>query len=166
MTLNATVAISGFRTVPQNAREWNNFFREQFQAAITGSVTLADMAAIATDTVIGRSTAGTGTPELITVTAVGRALIDDATVTAQRATLGLTLGTSGATVPLLSTANTWTLSQTFSAPPVVPSYTVAGVPSAAIPAQMAYISNESGGAVLAFSDGTNWRRVTDRAIIS
>jgi hypothetical protein len=31
---------------------------------------------------------------------------------------------------------------------------------------MVYVSNESGGAVVAFSDGTNWRRVTDRAIVS
>lgn len=29
-----------------------------------------------------------------------------------------------------------------------------------------YITNESGGATLAMSDGTNWRRVTDRAVIS
>jgi hypothetical protein len=28
------------------------------------------------------------------------------------------------------------------------------------------VSNETGGAVLAFSDGTNWRRVTDRNIIA
>lgn len=28
------------------------------------------------------------------------------------------------------------------------------------------VSNETGGAVLAFSDGANWRRVTDRAIVS
>jgi hypothetical protein len=31
---------------------------------------------------------------------------------------------------------------------------------------MIYVSNESGGAVTAFSDGTNWRRTTDRAIVS
>lgn len=49
---------------------------------------------------------------------------------------------------------------------VLPSYTVAGLPSAVTPAQIVYVSNESGGAVLAFSDGTNWRRVTDRAIVS
>jgi hypothetical protein len=49
---------------------------------------------------------------------------------------------------------------------VFPSYTVAGVPSAVPPGQMIYVSNESGGAVPAFSDGTNWRRVTDRAIIT
>ena len=46
-------------------------------------------------------------------------------------------------------------------------YTVSGVPSAATyPRGTVYVSNESGGAVPAFSDGTNWRRVTDRAIIS
>jgi hypothetical protein len=50
----------------------------------------------------------------------------------------------------------------------VQSYTVAGVPSASASGAgaMIYVSNESGGAVIAFSDGTNWRRVTDRAIIS
>lgn len=32
--------------------------------------------------------------------------------------------------------------------------------------KIAYCSNEAGGAVLVFGDGTNWRRVTDRAIIS
>lgn len=46
--------------------------------------------------------------------------------------------------------------------------TVAGAPSpvTAGAGTIIFVSNESGGAVLAFSDGTNWRRVTDRAIIS
>jgi hypothetical protein len=49
----------------------------------------------------------------------------------------------------------------------VKGYTVAGVPGAAVAAgQIIYVSDEAGGAVLAFSDGTNWRRVTDRATIS
>jgi hypothetical protein len=49
----------------------------------------------------------------------------------------------------------------------VRSYTVSGLPSASgIAGAMIYVSNESGGAVLAFSDGTNWRRVTDRAVVS
>lgn len=47
------------------------------------------------------------------------------------------------------------------------SYTVSTVPSASTYARgVIYVSNEAGGAVIAFSDGTNWRRVTDRAIIS
>jgi hypothetical protein len=48
----------------------------------------------------------------------------------------------------------------------VASYTVSGVPSASTAGRVIYVSDESGGAVLAFSDGTNWRRVTDRAVIS
>lgn len=48
-----------------------------------------------------------------------------------------------------------------------PTYTVAGVPSAAsYPRGLIYVSNEVGGAVLAFSDSVNWRRVTDRAIVA
>jgi lysophospholipase L1-like esterase len=49
----------------------------------------------------------------------------------------------------------------------VSSYTVAAVPPAnAAPGQLIYVSDEAGGAVLAFSDGTDWRRATDRAVIS
>ena len=51
--------------------------------------------------------------------------------------------------------------------PVAPSFTVAGAPAAAGRAgKMIFVTNETGGKVLAFSDGTNWRRVTDRAVIS
>lgn len=47
------------------------------------------------------------------------------------------------------------------------SYTVSTLPSASAGAgQAIYVSDESGGAVLAFSDVTNWRRVTDRAVVS
>ena len=47
------------------------------------------------------------------------------------------------------------------------SYAVADVPPPANwTGAMIYVSDESGGAVTAFSDGTNWRRTTDRAIIS
>ena len=54
-------------------------------------------------------------------------------------------------------------------------YTVASLPSAASYADnttgtefssLIYVVNETGGATLAFSDGTNWRRVQDRAIVS
>lgn len=49
----------------------------------------------------------------------------------------------------------------------LPSYTVATVPTASSWANsLIYVSNETGGAVPAFSDGTNWRRVTDRAVVS
>lgn len=52
-------------------------------------------------------------------------------------------------------------------PLVLASYTVATVPDAAEwEGGVIYVSDETGGAVLAFSEGTDWRRVTDRAVIS
>jgi hypothetical protein len=52
-------------------------------------------------------------------------------------------------------------------PARVKSYTVATLPAANAGAgQIIFVSNETGGAVLAFSDGANWRRVTDRAIVA
>jgi len=50
--------------------------------------------------------------------------------------------------------------------PTGDSFTVATVPSATQPGQMIYITDETGGATMAFSDGSNWRRIQDRAIIS
>jgi hypothetical protein len=51
---------------------------------------------------------------------------------------------------------------------VLPSFTVAELADVSnFPAgQMVFVTNESGGSVPAFSDGTNWRRVTDRQIVS
>lgn len=52
----------------------------------------------ATNTLLGRQTAGTGAVEEITCTAAGRALLDDADAAAQRTTLGLgTLATQNGT---------------------------------------------------------------------
>lgn len=54
----------------------------------------------------------------------------------------------------------------FDKPPKLPSFTVSGLPSAATvgAGAQAFCTDETGGAVPVFSDGTNWRRVTDRAI--
>lgn len=51
---------------------------------------------------------------------------------------------------------------------VLPSFTVAELGNTvATPAgQMVFCVNDTGGAIPAFSDGTDWRRVTDRAVIS
>jgi hypothetical protein len=46
------------------------------------------------------------------------------------------------------------------------SFTVSTLPSASVAGRMIYVSDESGGTVVAFSDGTNWRRMTDRNIVS
>jgi len=52
--------------------------------------------------------------------------------------------------------------------PRVPSFAVAGLPSASTAGAgaLVHVSDESSGAVLAFSDGTAWRRVTDRSIVA
>lgn len=51
--------------------------------------------------------------------------------------------------------------------PVLPKFVVADLPDPADSRYaMIFVSDEVGGAVPAFSDGTDWRRVTDRAIVS
>ena len=54
------------------------------------------------------------------------------------------------------------------APLKLKSYTVGTLPTASVSGDggSIYVTDESGGEVPAFSDGTNWRRVTDRAIVS
>lgn len=49
---------------------------------------------------------------------------------------------------------------------VLPPYIVAELPVVPDEPGLIFVSDETGGAVPAFSDGTNWRRVTDRAIVS
>lgn len=46
------------------------------------------------------------------------------------------------------------------------SFKVASLPNASVPGQMIYISDESGGSTMAFSDGSSWRRITDREVVS
>lgn len=57
-------------------------------------------------------------------------------------------------------------------------FKISGYPKAKLPSaalwgsntigfsSLVYVTDEVGGAVIAFSDGINWRRVTDRAIVS
>jgi hypothetical protein len=50
--------------------------------------------------------------------------------------------------------------------PVAPSCTVLTLPASPGAGQLVLVTNEAGGAVLAFYDGAAWRRVTDRAVVS
>lgn len=58
-------------------------------------------------------------------------------------------------------------SASFDGVALLKSYAKAALPAASsFPGGMIYVSDEAGGATPAFSDGTNWRRVADRAIVS
>lgn len=78
---------------------------------------------------------------------------------------------SGAGAPTISSGNNLNLEAVgqviTNAPFVLKSYTVAQLASvAATTGAVVFVSNETGGAQPAFYDGTNWRRFTDRAIVS
>lgn len=49
---------------------------------------------------------------------------------------------------------------------IINSYTVATLPAADGAENFIFVSDETGGFTAAFSDGTNWRRVQDRAVVS
>lgn len=52
-------------------------------------------------------------------------------------------------------------------PRPVPGYTVLSLPDASEhPQSLVFVSDEVGGETIAFSDGTNWRRLQDLAIVS
>jgi len=82
----------------------------------TGADTVAQTV-FATNTFPARASTGNLAPQVITD--FGLSLLDDASASTGRTTLGLgtaaveNIGTSGATVPLLSNANTWSATQTF-----------------------------------------------------
>ena len=61
-------------------------------------------------------------------------------------------------------ANTYTASGT-GAQFVLPSYVVAGLPTG-VTGGMIFVTDESGGPVPAYYDGSDWRRVTDGAVVS
>jgi hypothetical protein len=86
------------------------------------------------------------------------------------ATTGALSATSIST-PTVSSATNVTLSpatQILNAAPMrLMSRTVAELAALTVTAgAIVYVSNETGGAVVAFYDGTNWRRVTDRVVVS
>lgn len=93
---------------------------------------------------------GSGTLTLATLTAAGRALLDDADAAAQRATLGLgtaavaNTGTSGAVLGFLNAGNTWAGQQTFSAGIVM----------------------DANNAINFYSDGARIARYSSEAVIS
>ena len=92
-------------------------------------------------------------------------------VTLRRILNGTIVSSNFETVPTVSSATNVTLSPATQilndAPMRLMSRTVAQLSAlTATAGAIVYVSNETGGAVVAFYDGTDWRRVTDRVVVS
>jgi hypothetical protein len=155
-----------FVSVPTDLRSWTRWITEALLDGVVstdnigdGTVTLPKLADVATDTLLGRSTVGTGAVEAIPCTAAGRALLDDVAAVNQRATLGLgtaatqATGTSGATVPLLNGANTHASAQC----------TLFGIGSISPIGTQAANPDTSGAALAALETEVNQLKATLRA---
>lgn len=172
-----------FKYVPQNVVEWARFFRDVTNQ--DGTVTDSQLRDSVGLSVIGRSVSTTGSPADITASAndqflrrrsdvvgFGSILDSDIPSTIARDTEVTAAITAHEALSdphpgYLTPAEGNAAYQQLGAIPILPTYTVATLPSAATYARgMIYVSDESGGAVVAFSDGTDWRRVTDRAVVT
>lgn len=90
-TLNQTYTFGG-KTWQYNGSAWDVVSQSAVTTALIAddAVTYAKIQNVsATDTLLGRSSAGAGDVEEIACTAAGRALLDDADAAAQRTTLGV-----------------------------------------------------------------------------
>jgi hypothetical protein len=64
-------------------------------------------------------------------------------------------------------ASTLTGAVALAAPPVIPTYTVATAPASPAAGSLAYISDgAAGSAILAFGDGSNWKRSDTGATVA
>lgn len=160
-----------FLNVPRDLREWTKYLQEANVTADTNaSLSDSDIpATIARDSevtsaiasaVATHEAASDPHPTYTTATEVNTA-IAAASITESQITDGTILAR-------VASSETITGAWNFSTLPVrVKRYTVATLPSAATYQDgIITVSDESGGYVLAFSDGTNWRRVTDRAVVT
>jgi len=104
-----------------------------------------------TDWEIGRGTVTAGTPDTLTRTSV------------------LASSNAGSAVNWIGGTRNVSVVLPASAPLIVPSYTVAELATLGASNYAGcsvYVSNESGGATMAYSNGTNWKRVYDNATVS
>lgn len=59
-----------------------------------------------------------------------------------------------------------TVQSNFGGPVGLKSHPVSVLPPATTPGALIFVSDAAGGSVVAFADGADWRRVTDRAVVS
>lgn len=153
-----------------------------FESNITGAIKIRDSAAALVKglTVTGHATSATTAVNLISATPGNTPAMQDLDFSGflvknytnafkiyGSQTTNIVIPQPGATVTnhVVWQDNSRPFTRTFSALQVASS-TVANLGTAAIIGGMKYCTDETGGAVIVFSDGTNWRRVTDRAIAS
>lgn len=108
ITLNATLEFTGTQQIQRAALtgDVTAGAGSNTTSIAAGVVTLAKMANLAQDQVIGRVSASTGVPETFTVTAAARSVLDDASLDAMVNTLG---GATATGTGALVRANTPTL---------------------------------------------------------
>ena len=109
------------------------------------------------------SGASASTTNVDKVTALSFGTLTDYDVITSSATLTSDFGTVATTG---NTENDHGFLQTDYGLPQLPNYTVASLPSGVSAGDLALCVDETGGATVVFNDGTNWRRMADRAIAS
>jgi hypothetical protein len=142
------------------------------------SVTGGGQLVAATPNTILNITAGSGisittnnTSKTITLAAAATAtgtFVDGADFTRTIDAVGVTNDLAGVSESASVTINLGSLTISGILTPstlIAPSYNAGSLPSATRAAQIAFVPNDTGGAIMVFSDGTNWRRFTDRTII-
>ena len=158
--------INPFLNVPRDLREWTKFLQE---ATVTAdeNAALADAdipSTIARDTevtaaIAAHAAASDPHPTYTTAAEVSTAIAGASITEAQITDSTLLARNAG--------NETITGAWIFSLPPRLPSHLVSALPSAATYVRgLIYVSDEAGGPTVAFSDGTNWRRVQDYAVVS
>jgi len=129
----------------------------------TGVLTFVEGSGITIET---NNTTGTVTFTAIDATSIfdtggDMGLISDAVTSAQD--LGLIIDVAGVSYDLGTLVESGLI---WPSQFKLPEYTVGTLPIATPAGLMVYVSNASGGSIPAFSDGTNWRRVDDRNIVT
>jgi hypothetical protein len=158
--------ITPFAYVPKDLREWTRFMQQAIvQADANASISESDIpSTIARDTEVTNAVlahkAETDPHPTYTTAAEVASTISAASISESQIT-------NSAILARVADNETITGVWAFSLAPKLPAYTVATLPSAATYTRgMIYVSDETGGATVAFSDGTNWRRVQDRAVVA
>ena len=113
--------------------------------------------------VISWNGSASSTTNVDKVTALSFGTLTDYDVITASATLTSDFGTVATTG---NTENDHGFLQTDFGLPQLPNYTVASLPSGVSAGDLALCVDETGGATVVFNDGTNWRRMADRAVAS